>query len=352
MSGLIPSGPLTPAVIVGLLDEVMTLERDILVVKYFNAASVCLLVYDTLLNIDKEVKYIWHSRLSFATFLYFFMRYGNLLVMGASLYWMQADGPFLFCKLFFYIDAWFSVLCAIPVPIVLTFRTYALYGCTQTAKWLLGILLTITIGAFVVSPILITTGSTFSSLAITPACIFSETGIPQSASYFLYGAMTLFDICILSSTLWKVHTSYRAGDMRLVKLIVRDSVWYFLALNCETIVTIILWTCLPERHIALRQMNVNMWRVICIIIVSHVILNLRDISADKDVTITTLTASPFGSRRFPRTVDDELEFGPGPAGGETGLSDVECGEYDTLRVELQQTVLQEDDARGRGFEAY
>ncbi|OCH84303.1 hypothetical protein OBBRIDRAFT_420294 [Obba rivulosa] len=344
MSSLLPSGGVTPAIIAGLLDTVITLERDILFVKYFTVASVALLVYDTILNFHRSYTYIWKSKQSFGTFLYFSMKYGNLVVMGVSLYWMQANGPFAFCKGFYLADTWLSVLFTIPVPVVLTFRTYALYGCTTTAKWILGALLVVTIGTFASTPIVMSVGTTYSSFSLTPACIFSETGIPKSASYLLYGSITFFDICILCATLWKVHSSYRKGEMKLVKIIVRDSVWYFLALNCETIVTLVLWNTLPERHIALRQMNVNMWRVVCIVIVSRIILNLRDISENKDITITTYTASPFASHRVARTTDEELHFGGGLPTEDTDLAGLNTIDYGVPGEEPEQMVLCDEEA--------
>lgn len=71
----------------------------------------------------------------------------------------------------------------------------------------------------------------------------------------------------------------------------------------------------------------NQYRVLTIIIASRIVLNLRDIVSEEDLTIATYTASPFGTRRSVAESIDDLEI---EALGEEEDSQGQCSFVDSV----------------------
>lgn len=78
------------------------------------------------------------------------------------------------------------------------------------------------------------------------------------------------------------------GNAKLVKVIMRDSLWYFFVLFCESIVALGLYTGLPAKHAALRSVLTDQARAFATIIASRMILNLRN-AADPEAGLTVAT---------------------------------------------------------------
>jgi len=294
-SAVVSSSILNRTALATILDTVVTVERDITAVQYVTVSSFALLIYDILLTFEKEYQHIWSARQSMGTLLYLFIRYANLLLTAANVYYTQAKGPPEYCRLYLYIDTWFSITCMIPILVVLAFRTYALCECKTTAKWFLSTGLVITSLAFIACSIISTVGTHFTELMLPGStCLLSISETPKIASILVYGASVAFSTVILFITVLKVHQLCRFGQAKLMRVIMRDNLVYFVVILCECLAALLLYTSLPTRHSTLRALLVDHSRVMATIATSRIVLNLRGFAdGEEGSTMATCTVPHF-----------------------------------------------------------
>ncbi|CEL61887.1 hypothetical protein RSOLAG1IB_04637 [Rhizoctonia solani AG-1 IB] len=63
---------------------------------YLAVISLCLLVYDCIITIDQEVKFVWGQRWSFGKVMYIFIRYATIITMAfhvTSMFFFRPSPP-------------------------------------------------------------------------------------------------------------------------------------------------------------------------------------------------------------------------------------------------------------------
>ncbi|KAJ7628498.1 hypothetical protein FB45DRAFT_38968 [Roridomyces roridus] len=95
---------------------------------YIQVACLSLLVYDTLLNIDRELNYIWRSRWSLVKCLYLWARYAAVLdtAFAVTKHFVLGVSPTGCARMIFF-DNVFAALGIAFAEVILMIRTYALY---------------------------------------------------------------------------------------------------------------------------------------------------------------------------------------------------------------------------------
>ncbi|CAE6482287.1 unnamed protein product [Rhizoctonia solani] len=103
---------------------------------YLAVISLCLLIYDCVITIDQEVKFVWSQRWSFGKVVYLFIRYATILMMIGHVACIHVlNSPIAAVAAIF---VWSQVVIIIAGSSVLVVRTWLLWG---GARWVLAALI-------------------------------------------------------------------------------------------------------------------------------------------------------------------------------------------------------------------
>ncbi|KAJ6455430.1 hypothetical protein C8R45DRAFT_1222528 [Mycena sanguinolenta] len=106
--------------------------------RYVFLAGFVILVYDHLLTLKDEVKYVWSTKLRPSTCWFFAMRYAGLIGNITVAMWHFADVSQESCINLQWAWTFLIVLLETLIEVTLAIRVFAMYGLN---KWILGILL-------------------------------------------------------------------------------------------------------------------------------------------------------------------------------------------------------------------
>lgn len=314
-------------------------EFDALAVNYVTIASCALVAYDILLTFPEEYEFIWRAKFTKGTLLYIVLRYGNFVQMVAlnTPFYVWAGASDSTCRTLFYTDIWTTLVCIIPMTLVLTFRTYATCDRHPKAKWFLGVVFAVSILGLIVEDI----SETIQGDAIPPplpglSCVYRITGVPKAGAILQYASTAFFDAIIFSVTVIRLYQLFVVGKARLVRVILRDSLWYFLVLFGESVSALLMLILLPPERAALQSLLGNNARALSVIIASRIILNLRQVAGARELTLETLTTLRSSSNTQQSSDTEELaKLSPGPVNRLPGMVFASVGE-NTEYVELNE----------------
>ncbi|KIK91021.1 hypothetical protein PAXRUDRAFT_652281 [Paxillus rubicundulus Ve08.2h10] len=117
--------------------------QDLWIRKSVGLAGFSCLVYDYILILDEEVKFIWKAPWSFTKVIFLVNRYGNLLGQGfiqvVETGWVVHDSQDL-CQRFNLFASIFMILSAESIHILVLLRAWAIWGCERrVATVLIGV---------------------------------------------------------------------------------------------------------------------------------------------------------------------------------------------------------------------
>ncbi|KAF8603785.1 hypothetical protein BDV93DRAFT_522948 [Ceratobasidium sp. AG-I] len=102
-------------------------------------ASLCVMVYDAIITIDQEIKFVWCQKWSFGKAMYILIKYSSIVLMTGHVVSMLIHNPSLkVCYVVEEIFIWWQVGLLIAGSSVLIVRTWLLWG---GKKWFLALLL-------------------------------------------------------------------------------------------------------------------------------------------------------------------------------------------------------------------
>jgi hypothetical protein len=254
---------------------------------YITLAAATLYVFDYLLTLEAEKKYLWRGRHGLATILFFLIRYPPLLIFALNIYFLPfnptANTNFTQDALWylrFSLTGWVAG-CGGGILVI---RTYALYA--ENKKHLL-----ITIPAMI-APM------AFLALAALDSTVPMEETVPvlagSSTAQSLFGNSTAtqqvistcndgdvimpcaasvgFDVVIFALTVAR-RLYYRRQEVSLVGVMVRDGALYFLSLVLANVITLLLVVRNPTDASAWAVVQVS--SLLTVLLISRLFLNLR-----------------------------------------------------------------------------
>ncbi|KAJ7123075.1 hypothetical protein C8R44DRAFT_876264 [Mycena epipterygia] len=292
----IAGGALTPAQQAAEIREFIQIASDTQTGNYLTALS--LRFFTTYLTYSRELDLVWNYRLSKSSVLFVIMRYGNIIVQGIGLaYYLWPSPPFTFCKAWFYSEEWVSDILFIPVSIFLGLRTYALYhGQGAFYKWFIFSAVVLTNLVLFVSLSVATVQVKFSEPSAGLTCSFTISAPPETAGLLQFIASTCFDFTIFVLCAVRCYQHYKAGNIRLIKIIFKACLAYFAFLFTSGLTSLVLYKTLPPERAALRGVLLNPMRTAAVIITSRMVLSIRSIVLNQGpLTTRDLTAFPDGS---------------------------------------------------------
>ncbi|KAK7064583.1 hypothetical protein R3P38DRAFT_2825400 [Favolaschia claudopus] len=265
-------------------------------VKYFCAASLTLQGYDWLICLDREVKTVWASPWRGPKILYLLARYIPFINLSCALYYYVAYEPSeLVCRRTDAVATWFTALGIIVSEAMLIMRTYAVFDSSKKILIFLLVLLLFLIGAA-----LPTTEIFIRSLQYGKPPIGTINGCyPVSGSeiiFVAFVAILLFETVIVALTVWSAFKHYRRSSSRLVKVLYRDSLFFFLCIFSITLASVLVAALLPIDYADLLD---RLQSTIHSIVSARIIFHLRtQHQSDLGVGNTTRANALSMSLRF------------------------------------------------------
>ncbi|KAL5521782.1 hypothetical protein ACEPAF_2530 [Sanghuangporus sanghuang] len=207
-----------------------------------NVAFATLLVYNSMINVDKEVKYFWTNPFSSVSLVYFMNRFLGLLGVSSILYFVslfpKVENYFSFAHVPGEISSWIDGIAEpaiiVLIDYILTIRVSALYQKGRTMciilYTLLGLEAVVGLGLLIYSGIG-EPDAAFGIVGIGTACASNGGNPPELALIagrvipLLYGLLLLILATYKAGEYWKLSSGLK--DFLLVRVIVRDQFIYY-----------------------------------------------------------------------------------------------------------------------------
>ncbi|KAJ7151886.1 hypothetical protein C8R43DRAFT_1004598 [Mycena crocata] len=204
-------------------------------VSFCDVAVVAVLTYDTLLNIDEEYRHIWKTRWSLVKFLYLWTRYSTFVDATLAVHLRTHIAVHQTnCRALTIFDRSFAVAGLVVTEVILTVRTYALYG---QSKRILGGLLVMwfAIGGVNIWA-MIQWATSLAPIAMSPPTLCNLDS-STNAGLACYASLLVGETVIVLLTIWQGFQSssfsrqrFRLGHSRLVTTFYRDGLLFYLAM--------------------------------------------------------------------------------------------------------------------------
>ncbi|KAJ6515369.1 hypothetical protein C8R45DRAFT_1086583 [Mycena sanguinolenta] len=211
-------------------DSIYAPAMRIQLVKYFCAASLTLLGYDWLTCLEREVETVWGSPWKGAKILYLLSRYIPLVNLSSALYYYVVFEPtVLTCQRVDALAGWLTAIGIVVSEGMLIMRTYAIYNSSKKILVFLLVLLAVLVGiAFPTAELFIR------SLRYGQPPIGTINGcFPVSGSAIIFVsfiAILLFETTIVALTVYSAFRHYRRDSSPVIKVLYRDSLFFFLCI--------------------------------------------------------------------------------------------------------------------------
>ncbi|KAF7297456.1 hypothetical protein MIND_00979300 [Mycena indigotica] len=238
------------------------------------ACTTSILIWDWLSCLPQERKYIWKSKSwTPIKFLYCMVRYYTFMVLIVTDVWFFAGWSENACARYVRILPGIAVLIDLSVEAVLAIRVYALYACDRHMAAFLITMLVGFLGVMIAVPIL---AFDYNRLPQWPGpCMV--TGKPSIAGpkfiIAFYAAPMTCDFIMTALTVYRLFEQNREGPTNsLMKRMVRDGLFYFVAISVFNLLNVIFFI---QGNEMIQAINAPASIQISSVLCCRLILNLR-----------------------------------------------------------------------------
>ncbi|KAF9465762.1 hypothetical protein BDZ94DRAFT_302624 [Collybia nuda] len=266
------------------MDKILEIAETRQAIQYLKVASFVVFLHDYLVTLELEVTHIWKSNWSTIKVAFLVARYLPFVDVPLILTYSLYSGlTFRDCYIVTSAASWSSLVGVGAAEVILLLRTYALW---DRSKQLLIFLVLLFIGVFVVGGV--STEIFLRSIQYAPLPFpFMRGCFPIAASKLLYVdfVVALVDeTVIMLLTLYVGFKRYRHSRSRLVTVLYRDGVLYFMCLFMITFSYAVVLIASPPEYIDLLN---TPHRVLHSILGARIVLQVREI-AQKDRTTSAI----------------------------------------------------------------
>ncbi|KAJ7677278.1 hypothetical protein B0H17DRAFT_1079818 [Mycena rosella] len=257
-----------------------SLISDLQVVSYVKASFLTLLAYDTVLNFDREYRYVWKSRWSVIKFLYLWTRYSAFIdtIIAVQERLDLHRNPSSCNHIMAFTTIFASTGIAVS-EIILMIRTHALY---ERSKKLLVffIVMWVSISAVNIWAVLQWTQS-FKVQAAPSDISACYLGSLSDIGLVCYASLVAAETVLVILTLWKAIQTSTHQRTRLVTSFYRDGVLFYLAILSFSIANVVILFLAPP---GLNLIADTPLRVMHSVLCCHLVTHVRAIAAEEETT--------------------------------------------------------------------
>ncbi|KLO09664.1 hypothetical protein SCHPADRAFT_931034 [Schizopora paradoxa] len=251
-------------------------------VKYSFVVAIALVVYDTIVKLPDEINLIWLQRWSFGKAFYILARYSNFL--DASLViWYSFDASLTTesCRSLYEAEMWSATFGIAFCYVILVVRTYAIW---ERKSLVLVYLFSVQLITFIIEAIQV--DEAFKAMTFAPSPV--PTIVPCIATlgnnrmFTVFCIMLGFEFNILCLMLCKGFFQWRRDSTALIHTLYRDGFIYFVVLFASSMVNAIVIS--KFFNSPYFYVTIQLQRAFHSILASRLILNLRKVIAEKDMS--------------------------------------------------------------------
>ncbi|KLO18962.1 hypothetical protein SCHPADRAFT_899297 [Schizopora paradoxa] len=244
-------------------------------IKYVNFVSATILVYDIILTMPEEIKYIWRWEWGAGKILYMLTRYSAFLeTIVFNVFWFTPGMSVQTCKNLFTAGCWSLHTGIFIGQMIVIIRTYAIWG---RSRVILVILLVLFLGIDI--PTFFILRGLMDSLTWAkspfPSIAQCFVDVPSNRLFINFTLIMLLELLVVLLTAWKAFTQRHIGTRNgMLGILYRDGFMFFLCLFTISLVNFIIQvnSSLPHLYIFLLP---EFQRVIHSVLTSKIILHLR-----------------------------------------------------------------------------
>jgi len=235
--------------------------------KYFNVAGIAILVFDYLITIEDEARWVWDRKWDTTRLIFTVSRYVPFLGTGLTSYYLSFDSPFAPCPSSLQAtENVIHIIGVVAAELLLILRTYAFWHGDK--RLLYGLL------AYAVVTIC-------AAIAIdTSPTQFLPGGQPQLGcllesprnSALVYAILLLYELVIFGLIAYKSFDASRGTRSSIVRIIYRDGIFYVLCIIAITLANVIITFWLPLEYSDLLDIPQI---VLHSVLASRIMFNLR-----------------------------------------------------------------------------
>ncbi|KAF9559140.1 hypothetical protein CPC08DRAFT_530233 [Agrocybe pediades] len=256
--------------------------QELQVIRYTRIIASSVIFYDHVVTLGDEVRLMWNGKWSLVKILFFMIRYYALPSAIFSLY--SIFTPFLTDEVSMRIVRWdmaTAFLATFLTEAVLVIRLYALYNRNRKV---LVFMLNMVAGSASMA-VLLPSGIT---------CTFPP--LPPRA-YAFWIPFTTFDSVLCAFAIYRGYQSFKSsvdrhGSLanRLLKVMIRDSIFIFIILTLAYISGTLVWVKLLNADILIPGAFIT---TLCTVLPTRMILNIRDTASKLSHVGTTPSNCEF-----------------------------------------------------------
>jgi len=247
----------------------------------FDVAFCAIFSWDYILTFRLEVDLVWKSKWNFMTGLYLLQRYLPFIdTIGLVLY-CHTGGSLTksVCRNVCYVNGVMSLVGVAASEMLLTLRTWAVWGRNNRLSIILPILYALFWGSgFVILGIFLNS-VTFGDPPYPglKGCFLTHANEDKDL-VFIWVILILWDTLMLILILVPAIRAYRSGgNSALIKVVYRDGVVYYLYLFVHSLINIAVVKSLPPQY---QNLLASTHRVLHSMLASRVLLHIRALAGD------------------------------------------------------------------------
>ncbi|KAJ6537863.1 hypothetical protein B0H19DRAFT_1240539 [Mycena capillaripes] len=263
------------------MDGVAEVGYNLLLVSRVDVGMLTALTYDTLLNIDQEYRLVWKSRWSPMNCLYLWARYSAFIDTALAVHIRtQLDVGQSQCHTVTSFIRIFAVIGTIITEVILTIRTYALYGKSPSLLVFLSIMWFFISGVNIWALVKWTKSLTEVAFSPVNSCNLDS---PSNIGVVCYLSLLIGETVVFLLTAWRGFRTFSLSrsahrHSQLVTTFYRDGILFYLAIFVILVVDLSLETQAPA---GLKFIADSPLRVMQSVLACHLVLHARAVGSSE-----------------------------------------------------------------------
>ncbi|GAA5952251.1 hypothetical protein JCM3765_001920 [Sporobolomyces pararoseus] len=256
------------------------MKSDIYASLIYLVVFTALAVWDWMILLPLEWRYIYRAKWSPLKVLYLFNRYGVLVLTSICTALIMSRVPQHICKRTAWIETFTLVYAMLITDAILMLRVYAVYDRSRTAAVSLGVLLAFEVSALIVAgaqtrPLILPPAIT--DYLVFPGCLAGQTSDRHGKGilWLLSGAPLIVNTVLLSATFyrnWKMKQT-TGRTVPIMQRLLRGGVQYYAAILVFNLLNCYFWL---QSNPVMRSFNICANVVVSSIASCRLVLSLFD----------------------------------------------------------------------------
>ncbi|KZV76715.1 hypothetical protein PENSPDRAFT_646169 [Peniophora sp. CONT] len=285
-------------------------------------AAACVVVYEHVLQFDKEVDYFWRRKWTVGKVIFLWSRYFTIaFVVGNASVFLHSHPSEEYCAHFFRWQNTGAALQVITTHLILEMRLYAMY---RSNSLVICILLGLVLGESTAMGVLLGTPNGYGTNQAAPGVFICADGDTPGKPWivFYYTVILITEVTLLTLSIIKAWTNRKmATRSGLLAVLTKDSVYYFLYLFWVYLGNLLIWS---WNIAALNELGTGFAFALSAVFANRLMISLRE-SYYKQQDEVLAGFNPDTTLRF-RTIPGGEESSHYP------MPDGEEDEYTTRRA--------------------